>query len=188
MARASATQIASAAKAAGFTGADVAIAVAVALAESGGETTATHKNSNGSTDYGVWQINSIHADILRSGSWSNINDNARMAKKIHDESGSWKPWSTFNSGSYLKFLGTGKTAGGSATAVDAGLNIPGLGALESVGKFALFISDPHNWLRTGLFLAGFILLTVAIFKMTGDNQLSGTTKAVVGAATKAVAL
>jgi hypothetical protein len=39
---------------------DVAIAVAIALAESGGRTDAHHHNTNGTDDDGVWQINSVH--------------------------------------------------------------------------------------------------------------------------------
>ena len=46
-------QIAGYAIAAGFPPDQIATAVAVALAESGGETTATNKNSNGSIDYGL---------------------------------------------------------------------------------------------------------------------------------------
>jgi hypothetical protein len=184
MAKLSAVQIANAAKAAGFTGKDVAIAVAVAFAESGGESTASHKNSNGSTDYGLWQINSIHSAVLRSGSWSNPNDNAKMAYKVFSEAGKkWTPWVTYKSGSYLKFLGKGNDAAGNATGTPV-LSIPGSAELGAIKKFAEFIIDPHNWLRVGLFVAGTILLVIALFKMTGDNKLSGTTKAVIGAAIK----
>jgi hypothetical protein len=183
MAKLSALQIANAAKSAGFSGGDVAIATAIAFAESGGESTATNRNSNGSTDYGLMQINSIHAAILRSGSWSNPGDNMKMAHKVYAEAGNkWTPWVTYKSGSYLKFLNKGNGAAGNATGEPVGL--PGSNELEAIKNFAQFISDPHNWIRVGAFVAGVILLIVALFKMTGDNKLSGTTKAVVGAVTK----
>jgi hypothetical protein len=188
MATATPLQMANALKAAGFTGANVAIGVAVGLAESGGRTTVTHKNSNGSIDYGVWQINSVHSDILRTGDWSNINDNAKMAKKVFDGSG-WKAWATFNSGSYSSHLATGTTAASQATgtvipnsATTASLSIPGLDQLKAIGNFATFIADPNNWRRVGFFIAGGLLLVFALMKMTGNNQLSPTTKAIAGAA------
>jgi hypothetical protein len=36
------------------------IAAAVAMAESGGRSDAVNSNTNGSTDRGLWQINSVH--------------------------------------------------------------------------------------------------------------------------------
>ncbi|WP_249215608.1 lytic transglycosylase domain-containing protein [Burkholderia contaminans] len=37
---------------------------AIAIVESGGKTDATNRNSNGSVDYGMMQINSIHLPSL----------------------------------------------------------------------------------------------------------------------------
>lgn len=110
------TQIAAYARAAGFPANAIAVAVAVALAESNGDPAATHKNGNGSTDSGVWQINSIHAKSfpvdypLR---FTPIN-NARMAKRIWADAGNaWTPWSTFKNGAYSKYLARGNKAAGS---------------------------------------------------------------------------
>lgn len=56
----------------------------------------------------------------------------------------------------------------------------GLGdTLDNVGKAWDTLTDPHTYVRIGLFVAGFILLMIAIAKMTGDNQLSPMTKAAV---------
>jgi len=89
----------------GWRGEDVDIAVAVARAESGWNPRATNKNSNGSVDYGLFQINSIHAAILAGGNWADPEDNAKMAFKVwEDAGGKWGPWVTYWSGTYKKFL------------------------------------------------------------------------------------
>jgi len=98
-------QIAGAARSAGFTGPALVIAVAVSLAESGGRSDATNRNSNGTTDFGLWQINSIHKAELAAGSWSNPTDNAIMAHKVWASAGgSFRPWVTFTRGTYLAFM------------------------------------------------------------------------------------
>src|SRR6059058_3063884 len=74
---------------------DGPVFVAIALAESGGNSDATHTNANGSTDYGLWQINSIHKDILSSGKWSVPGDNYNMAATIYINAGyKFTPWTT----------------------------------------------------------------------------------------------
>src|SRR4051812_48178503 len=62
-------------------------AIAVALAESGGNDQAMHKNSNGSTDFGLWQINSVHTDLLKKYTWNNAGDNTEMARQIWEGQG-----------------------------------------------------------------------------------------------------
>jgi hypothetical protein len=94
---------AKAAKAAGFRGELLVDAVAVAGAESGWKPTATNHNSNGTTDYGEWEINSANPWALKLGEWSNVYDNARMAYKVKQAQG-WHAWSTVNNGDYLKYL------------------------------------------------------------------------------------
>jgi len=91
------------AAAAGFTGDDLPIAVAVAQAESGGDPSATHLNGNGTTDFGLWQINSVHVAILALGDWRDPTTNARMAYAVWQESG-WRAWSTYNSGAHRRYL------------------------------------------------------------------------------------
>lgn len=102
----SAAQIAAVAKAAGFTGNDLTIAVAVAYGESGGKPNAVNHNTDSkkSTDFGLWQINDYwNADILRMGSWSNPADNARMAYAVYKRQG-WKAWYAYSNGSYLAHM------------------------------------------------------------------------------------
>jgi len=77
----------------------------VARAESGWLSSATNDNTNTSVDYGLFQINSIHAAILAGGNWADPQDNAKMAYKVWTDAGrKWSPWVTYWSGSYKKFL------------------------------------------------------------------------------------
>lgn len=113
-------QAASYASAAGFSAALVPIMVAIAIAESSLDPGATHTNSNGSTDYGLWQINgAANADVMRLGSWNDPAANARMAKAIYDRQG-LTAWSVYKSGAYKANL--------SATAglVGGPIFVPGL--------------------------------------------------------------
>ena len=87
------------ARAAGFPDGQVAVAVAIALAESSGHPAATNHNTNGSFDFGLWQINTVHGALLTTGAWCVPADNAAMAHTVWTRAGgSWTPWSTYNSG------------------------------------------------------------------------------------------
>lgn len=104
---ASTEQIAQWASQVGFAGNSLQIAVAVALAESSGVIDATHLNLDGSIDYGLWQINSVH---VASG-FSPVNAfdpvyNASWAWRISSGGTDWTPWTTYNSGAYLQYFGT----------------------------------------------------------------------------------
>lgn len=77
-----------------------AIAAAIAMAESGGVVNATNHDSNGTTDRGLWQINSVHG----AQSTYDPTANARAAVSISSNGTNWKPWATYNSGAYRKFL------------------------------------------------------------------------------------
>lgn len=194
----SASQIATAARAGGFlTNEDVVKAVAIALAESGGNPSATNHNTNGSTDYGLWQINSVHASILRSGSWSNPTDNARMAYQVFTDAGnSFTPWTTYTSGRYVAFLSVARRAayggsvskspplarggtgnGGSVTpkATQAGFSVPN--PVAGLVSLATLVTNPATWLRVAMFLAGIMFLWWGIRSVsTWDNKLEGITK------------
>ena len=101
MARYNEFQIAGFAKAAGFPDNEIATATAVALAESGGDAAATNKNTNGSYDYGLWQINTVHGALLNQGDKFNPLDNAKMALTVwRGAGGKWTPWSVYKSGVY----------------------------------------------------------------------------------------
>ncbi len=87
------------------------LAAAVALAESGGNPAASNKNSNGTIDRGLWQINSVHGKL----STFDKQANARAAVKISSGGKNWRPWVAYTTGAYKKFLGgSGVAAGGDA--------------------------------------------------------------------------
>ena len=106
--------VAQVAAAAGFTGEDLTLAVAIASAESSHRPHLTNQNtdSHRSVDYGLWQINGYyHPDKMAMGDWGNPWDNAKMAYAVWSESGgSWKPWVTFNKGRHQQFMATASEA------------------------------------------------------------------------------
>src|SRR5215472_1383913 len=81
------------------------IAAAIAMAESGGNTTATDNDSNGSVDRGLWQIISIHGAL----STYDVMGNARAAVSISNNGTNWSPWVTYSNGAYRKYYQTGVT-------------------------------------------------------------------------------
>ena len=114
--RLSAAQIATAMRKAGWPESAIPIGVAIAFAESGGNPKAVnHANRNGSSDYGLFQINTVHGSLLKQGDWRDPVDNAKMALKVYRDAGNkWTPWSTYNHGSYKKFYKPGVKYGTAA--------------------------------------------------------------------------
>jgi hypothetical protein len=94
------------------------IAAAVALAESSGDPGASNRNSDGSIDRGLWQINSVHGALSTFGELAN----ARAAVSISHNGSDWHPWTTFKTGAYRRFLssdgGASGSRGGSGGAAD----------------------------------------------------------------------
>jgi hypothetical protein len=114
----SASQIAQYAADAGFQGDDLTIAVAVALAESGGKTGAYNPVTNldsgapastpqGQGATGLWQIYvKVHPEF--SG-WDLTDpaQNAAAAFSVWSAAGgSWRPWTTYTTGRYQAYMGT----------------------------------------------------------------------------------
>lgn len=148
MSKLSPEQIARHAHDAGFRGQDLTIAVAVALAESGGDPRA-HNPTPPDNSYGLWQINMLGAmgpaRRREFGLGSNRElfdpaENARAANKISGDGRSWTPWSTYTNGAYKRHLdearrgveamkrggsrggsGGGGSRGGGGFSVDAGV-------------------------------------------------------------------
>lgn len=76
------------------------LAAAIALAESSGDPNSTNHNTNGSTDRGLWQINSVHG----AQSTYNIPANVRAAIAISGNGSNFGPWTTYTSGAYKQYL------------------------------------------------------------------------------------
>ena len=92
---------------AGWRDRDVIIATAVCSAESSRYTEAVNtENADGSIDYGLWQINSVHIGQVIAGAPVTIErlldpvENARIAYAFWLDQ-SWTPWAAYASGAYL---------------------------------------------------------------------------------------
>jgi Lysozyme like domain len=142
---ASGLTVARAAKAAGFNGGDLLTAVAVSWAESGWDQNAVNtSNRNGSTDYGLWQINTIHKfPELGNGQWRDPAVNARLAKDVHARQG-WDAWSVHspsNPVGYARYPSGRGISVPFVTAVDPSAVVDGIAetpgdVLESAGEGA----------------------------------------------------
>lgn len=101
---------------AGFKGEQADIMAAIAMGESGGrvaiDTVQSGLDKNKSNEYsiGATQINvQAHGDKLRKLGYTedDLRDpvkNFQLAKMVHDEVGSFRPWSVYKSGDYLDHL------------------------------------------------------------------------------------
>ena len=108
-------EIAEYATAAGFAPSQVATAVAIALAESGGKTDArnTAGNHPPSTDRGLWQINSYyHPEVTDTQAYLPAA-NAAAAYRISGEGADFTPWVTYTSGAYHLFMARANIAAAS---------------------------------------------------------------------------
>lgn len=99
------------AQAAGFSGGDLLKAVAIAMAESGGDPAALGDTSigSGTGSFGLWQINAdAHPEY--GPNFAQLYDpttNANAAYAIYQKAGfSFSPWSTYKSGAYLNYVST----------------------------------------------------------------------------------
>lgn len=177
-------QIAGAAKAAGFSGTNLAKAVAIALAESGGNPNA-HNGKAPDNSYGLWQINMIGSlgparrkqfGLSSNNALFDPQVNARAAYAIAGGGKTFRPWTTYTSGAYLRFMSRANTAAGNPSS--AGAQQVGLSdGLSAVTEFFEFLSDPITWLRLGMILAGAILVALALMSAGGvagkAKQLAG---------------
>lgn len=123
------------------------IAAAIAMAESGGNTTATNNDGNGSTDRGLWQINSVHG----AQSTYDVMGNARAAVAISNNGTNWAPWTTYGNGAYRQFLQTNVPPDTSApingTNAQANQSTATLTASggANTGPLPGGLKDPANW-------------------------------------------
>ncbi len=97
------SQIGSVAETAGFSGPGLAMAIAVAEAESGGDPDATDDDANGTIDRGLWQINSVHAAYSPACDYDPAC-NASAAYAISAGGRDWTAWVTYQHGSEIAFL------------------------------------------------------------------------------------
>lgn len=160
-------------------GSAVLIAVAIAQAESGFDADAVNHNTNGSTDTGLWQINSVHG---YSQSWlKNPANNAKAMAKISKNGTDWSPWVTYTSGAYKQYLGS---AGDKGTVVgDAGTGdlVEGtnLNPLSGIGDVFNKIFNADLWKRIGVGYLGGVLILAGIYIIIANTRVG---KEAIGAA------
>lgn len=168
-------QIARVALDAGWVGEQAAVATAIGMGESKGDTNArgdtTITTNKWGPSIGVWQIRSLNADRgtgRQRDETANLNvaTNARNAFAISGGGANWSPWSVYSSGLYRRHLAQARLAvsnpstapapeGASDTGADSGSGL--LGPLFNGGM----------WMRLGAFLLGGALLLFALYRLTG---------------------
>lgn len=124
------SQIANYAASAGFQGDDLTTAVAVALAESGGETGAYNPEEQvntpaGKGSVGIWQIYQNAHPEFAGLDLTDPATNAAAAFSVYTAAGnSFRPWSTFKTGAYRAYVTTAQAG----VLADASLGVsPGPG-------------------------------------------------------------
>ncbi len=196
------------ARLAGFVGEDLVTAMAVAMAESGGDAgDISPRNANGTNDYGLWQINSVHADLFtKYPNWWLPDQNAKMAFTVFQAQG-WGAWTVYKTGAYLPFKAAAQAMYDTHPGVREGTGVAGkaetitinpltqlangvIGVAQAVFKAAAWMSKPHNWVRAGIGLVGGALIVGALVVLA-KPAISGAANVVtqvtpVGAARKAV--
>lgn len=75
-------------------------AIAIALAESGGDIHSENHNTNGTVDKGLWQVNSVHGF---PGDLFDPKYNLLAACSVYKSQG-FNAWSTYKNGAYRQFI------------------------------------------------------------------------------------
>lgn len=167
---------------------DLVTAVAVSLAENrtSDPKKISPRNVNGSFDYGLWQVNSIHGypvdQLLTS------TGNARAAFEVWQKQG-WSAWTTYKTGAYLLFLPRAKqaiasgTGQGRAPGVAAGTGsgvAPTLSTLDvavkTIGGFVGWVGNPHNWVRVAEVTIGGMLIIAGLAVVANTSKAGKTVK------------
>lgn len=166
----------------------VAVAVAIALAESGGVPLATHRNTDAhrTIDYGLWQINGYwHRDKYKPAELLTATGNARAMADISKNGSDWSAWTTFSSGRYRKYMDQGLRAslvlkpalispGEVASGVaKAATSIPeALGSIaDAGGTIIAAVTDVGFWKRVALGLAGAAAIYAGATLVAKDSLL-----------------
>lgn len=178
--------------------------VAIALAESSGNDQAVGPVG----ERGVWQIYlKAHPDVTAAQA-IDIETGTEAARKISNNWTNFQPWSTYNHGTYKKFLtpavlgaqqadpkfftvgpspagqvgaAAGAVGGAIGNVATDAVNATGIPtALSDVGGFLREITNPQLWKRLGIGALGIGLLIVAVFLLT-DLDVGDLAKGAAGA-------
>lgn len=133
MAGLSVDQVAVHASHGGFRGRRATLAVAVAMAESGGDPRATGHNRDGSIDRGLWQINSRWHKEVTDACAFNPDCAARSTFRISSGGTNWSQWAAFTNGSYRRYMAAAdKAVSGVKPGGTAAMNPDGDGSGSSL--------------------------------------------------------
>ena len=114
----------------------LAIAGAIARAESGFDTTAVNPNGptsgcpHGSRDRGLWQLNDCYQNYSQACAFD-AACNARAMVDISNHGVTWRPWSTYTNGAYRAYLAEAQQAVATVTgSAPPPLTPPGLALVQ----------------------------------------------------------
>lgn len=180
-------QIAALTLSVGLSGEQAAIATAIAMGESNGNTDArgdtTITNATWGPSIGLWQIRSINSQRGTGGERDELANtdpthNARAMMSISNNGSNWRPWSVYTSGKYHAYLAQARLAVANPGEVPAG------GAAASTGdngSGGVDLTSGATWSRVGLFALGGLLILIVLYKASGAGNIIP-----VGRALKAV--
>lgn len=102
------SQVAGYAQSVGLSGNALTVATAIAMAESGGDTSAINPGSATDREYsvGLWQVNLLAHPQYNTIQMQDPAQNAKAMYAISGKGTNWNPWGTFTSGKYLLFMGS----------------------------------------------------------------------------------
>jgi hypothetical protein len=115
-------RVADVCRAAGF-GVDLETAIAVVLAESGGDPQAVHVNPDGSRDRGLFQINDKWHPEVNDATAFDPKLAAKAAWYISRYGTDWTPWAAYTSGAYKQYMERARIAAGTGLDVDFWRNL-----------------------------------------------------------------
>lgn len=185
------SEIAGAAKAAGFSGDALVKIVAIAIAESSGNIYA-HNKIPPDNSYGLTQINMLgdmgperrkRFGIQKNEQLFDPVTNMKAAFIVSGGGKNFRPWSTYIYGNYFSHLTRARKAAGSPASsipgADSGTVVQA-GFSSGASEFVDFFTDAATWKRVGFILAGSALIIVSLILMSGAT---GRAKALVNVAT-----
>lgn len=188
----SAGQIATYIKNAGATDSVAVTMVAIALAESGGNTDAigdvSLENSTWGPSVGLWQIRSLNSEKGTGGTRDEVANhnpqtNANHAMQILNGSG-LSAWSTYTNQAYRAHLPAANTGVGSPQATDATLaSSDSSNPFSSLGKVFTTLAAPGTWTRITVTVVGVIAMLFGIIVIVKQTSVG---KAATGAVKKGV--
>lgn len=161
------------------------IAVAVCLAESGG-----NEHASNYCCVGLWQINVLVHTQYTKKAMENGVANVTAACVIFHAAGGWQPWESYTNGSYKQYLPRAQKAVKEWARSGSGENVEGLtepfggphseGAAEAtvnaaksalswtaeLAKVLHFLGSSSGWLRVGKVALGGVLLLIALDELS----------------------